>query len=88
MGFMDEYKDMADQAQPQAQQAMGSSAGMGDGAELMKVQERYNKLAQSGIERKGKIPSRRETGRADVGGSPKLMVKVDPEEPTNAVLWG
>jgi hypothetical protein len=121
---MDKYKDMADQAQQQAQQAMGSSAGMGDAAELMKMQERYNKLAQSGIARKGKILSRRESGRADVGGSPEyefkvevspdggepyeatvlqfshpqnvehfpegkeLTVKVDPEEPTNAVLWG
>jgi hypothetical protein len=117
---MDQYKDMAQQAQ----QAMQSGGGMGDTAELMKMQERYNKLAQSGIERKGRIISRAETGRADVGGSPEyefkleitpeggdpyeatvlqfihpqnvehfpegkeLTVKVDPEDPTNAVLWG
>jgi hypothetical protein len=117
---MDQYKDMAQQAQ----QAMQSSSGMGDAAELMKMSERYNKLAQSGIERKGKILSRRETGRADVGGSPEyefqvevtpdggepyqatvlqfihpqnvehfpegkeLTVKVDPENPQDAVLWG
>ena len=124
MSFMDQYKDMAQQAQQQAQQAMGSSAGMGDAAELMKMQERYNKLAQSGVERKGKIISRSETGRADVGGSPEyefkveitpedgdpyeatilqfvhaqnvehfpegkeLTLKVDPDDPGNAVLWG
>jgi hypothetical protein len=117
---MDKYKDMADQAQ----QAMQGSAGMGDASEMMKMQERYNRLAQNGIERKGKILSRRETGRADVGGSPEyefkvevtpdggepyeatvlqfvhaqnlehfpegkeLTVKVDPEDPNSAVLWG
>jgi hypothetical protein len=117
---MDKYKDMAQQAQD----AMQSGSMPGDAGELMKMQEKYNKLAQSGIERKGKILSRRETGRADVGGSPEyefkvevtpdggepyeatvlqfihlqnvehfpegkeLTVKVDPEDPQNAVLWG
>lgn len=120
---MDQYKDMAQQAQ-QAMQSGGAAASMGDTAELMQMQERYNKLAQSGIERKGKILSAHETGRADVGGSPEyefkleitpdggeayeatvlqflhpqnvehfqegkeLTVKVDPEDPTSAVLWG
>jgi hypothetical protein len=123
MGLMDQYKDMAQQAQ-QAMQGQGGAPGMDDAAELMKMQEKYNKLAQSGIERQGKILASQETGRADVGGSPEyefkveitpdggdpyeatilqfvhpqnvehfpvgkeLTVKVDPEDPTNAVLWG
>src|SRR5918994_751819 len=60
---MDKYKDLAQQGQGMMQ----SSAGMDDAAELMKMSERYNKLAQSGVERKGKIKFRQETGRADVG---------------------
>jgi hypothetical protein len=121
---MDQYKDMAQQAQQAMQGGQGAAPGMGDAAELMQMQEKYNKLAQSGIERKGKILSSKQTGRADVGGSPEyefeveitpdggepykatilqfvhpqnvehfpegkeLTVKVDPEDPTNAVLWG
>jgi hypothetical protein len=40
MRFMDQHKDMAEQTEQQAQEAMGSSAGMGDAAEL-RLQERY-----------------------------------------------
>jgi len=123
MGFMDQYKDMAQQAQ-QAQGGQGAPPGMDDTAEMMKMAEKYNKLAQSGIERKGKILAGQGTGRTDVGGSleyefkveitpdggepyeatiqqfvhpqnvehfpvgKELTVKVDPEDPTNAVLWG
>jgi hypothetical protein len=126
MGLMDQYKDMAQQAmQGQAGQgAPGAPPDMSDAAEMMEMSERYAKLAQSGIERKGKILASKETGRADVSGSAEyefeveitpdggepykatilqfvhpqnvehfpvgkeLTVKVDPEDPTNAVLWG
>lgn len=121
MGFMDKYKDAA----AQGKQAMQSgNLGAGDMGEMMEMQKRYQKLNESGIQRRATIDSMNETGRKDVGGSPEyeialtitpeggepytatikqfmhpdqlqhfpvgkdIGVKVDPEDPTVAVLWG
>jgi hypothetical protein len=117
MGFMDQFK--------QAKDAMGGgNLGKGDMGDMMEMSERYNKLAQSGIQRQAKITSLQETGRKDIGGSPEYSialeisgedgstysttitqflhpqnvehfqegrevgVKVDPDDPGNAVVWG
>jgi hypothetical protein len=117
MGFMDQFK--------QAKDAMGSgNIGTGDMAEMKEMSERYNKLAQSGVQRQAKITSMKETGRKDFGGSPEyeigleisgddgssyqisinqflhpqnvehfevgkeVGVKVDPDDPNVAVVWG
>ncbi len=121
MGFMDKYKDAAGQAK----QAMGSgNLGAGDMGEMMEMQKRYQRLNESGIQRRATIDSLSETGRRDMGGSPEyeialtiaaadddayratikqfmhpdqlqhfpvgkeVGVKVDPDDPALAVLWG
>ena len=121
MGFMDKFKDAAQQAQDAMQSSSG--VGAGDMGEMQEMQQRYQKLNASGIERRATITAMDETGRKDFGGSPEysvalriqgedgpyettinqfmhpdqlqhfpvgkeIGVRVDPDDPNVAVLWG
>lgn len=73
MGFMDQAKDAARQAQ-QAQ--AGGAAGM-PGPEEMAYMNKVTKLNNSGIESPATIKSMKKTGKQDVGGGIEYEVEVD-----------
>jgi hypothetical protein len=71
MGFMDKFKDVANQA---GQMAQSATTGVGAQAEM---RDRAVKLNQSGVDTPATIMSLRETGNTDVGGGKEVEFTVE-----------
>ena len=81
MGFMDKFKDMADQAQQAAKSAGGSVANMGGTSGVAAQAEKTNRIAQHGVKHPAILKGMRETGGKDPlsGGTDyELEVEVRP----------
>jgi hypothetical protein len=72
MGFMDRFKDAANQAST----GMGMGTGMGVGDQAA-YQQRVMKLNQSGVDTPATVTSVTETGNTDMGGSKELQFDVE-----------
>ena len=91
MGFMDKFKDMADQAQQATKAAGGSVANMGGMGEAADQAQKANKIAQQGVKHPAVLKGMRETGSKDPlsgGIDYELEVEVRPTggEPYTAVF--
>ena len=76
MGFMDKFKDAANQAS----KATGMNTGMGVGDQAA-YQQKAMRLNQAGVNHPAVLTSFRETGNSDMGGSKEIEfdVEVRPE---------
>ena len=82
MGFMDKFKDVADQAQQAAKSAQQSVAGMGGMGGVAAESAKANKIAQQGVQTPATLKSMTATGNKDAlsGGTEyTLEVEVRPE---------
>jgi hypothetical protein len=82
MGFMDKFKDAAQQAQDAAKSASGSVASMGGMGGAEAEAAKANKIAQQGVKTPAVLTSMTETGNKDPlsGGTEyALVVEVKPE---------
>ena len=91
MGFMDKFKDAAQQAQHAAKSAGGSVASMGGMGGAADAAAKANKIAQSGIKHPAILRGMRETGNKDPlsgGVEYELEVEVKPTggEPYSATF--
>ena len=91
MGFMDKFKDAAQQAQHAAKSAGGSVASMGGMGGAADAAAKANKIAQSGIKHPAVLRGMRETGNKDPlsgGVEYELDVEVKPTggEPYSATF--
>lgn len=81
MGFMDKFKDAAQQAQQAAKSAGGSVASMGGMGGVSDTAAKTNKIAQQGVKHPAVLKGMRETGRKDPlsgGVEYELEVEVRP----------
>ena len=81
MGFMDKFKDAAQQAQQAAKSAGGSVAGMGGMGGAADTAAKANKIAQQGVKHPAVLKGMRETGNKDPlsgGVEYELEVEVRP----------
>ena len=65
MGFMDKFKDAAQQAQDAAKAAGGSVASMGGMGGAADTAAKTNKIAQQGVKHPAVLKGMRETGQKD-----------------------
>lgn len=72
MGFMDKFKDAANQAS----KGMGMGTGMGVGDQAA-YQQKAMKLNQSGVNHPATVKSFRETGNTDMGGGKEIEFEVE-----------
>jgi hypothetical protein len=91
MGFMDKFKDAAQQAQEAAKSAGGSVANMGGMGGAADTAAKANKIAQTGVKHPAVLKSMTDTGNKDPlsGGTDyELEVEVRPEggEPYTATF--
>jgi len=81
MGFMDKFKDAAQQAQQAAKSAGGSVASMGGMGGAADTAAKTNKIAQQGVKHPAVLKGMRETGNKDPlsgGVEYELEVEVRP----------
>ena len=81
MGFMDKFKDAAQQAQQAAKSAGGSVASMGGMGGAADTAAKTNKIAQQGVKHPAVLRGMRETGNKDPlsgGVEYELEVEVKP----------
>ena len=81
MGFMDKFKDAAQQAQQAAKSAGGSVASTGGMGGAADTAAKTNKIAQSGVKHPAVLRGMRETGNKDPlsgGIEYELEVEVKP----------
>lgn len=81
MGFMDKFKDAAQQAQEAAKSAGGSVASMGGMGGASDTAAKTNKIAQQGVKHPAVLKGMTETGRKDPlsgGVEYELAVEVRP----------
>ena len=81
MGFMDKFKDAAQQAQQAAKSAGGSVASMGGMGGAADTAAKTNKIAQQGVKHPAVLRGMRETGNKDPlsgGVEYELDVEVKP----------
>ena len=91
MGFMDRFKDAAQQAQKAAKSAGDSVASMGGAGGAQETAAKANKIAQQGVKHPAILKGLRETGRKDSlsgGVEYELEVEVRPtgSEPYEATF--
>lgn len=72
MGFMDKFKDAANQAS----KATGTNTGMGVGDQAA-YQQKAVRLNQSGVNTAATVTSMTETGNTDMGGSKEIRFEVE-----------
>jgi hypothetical protein len=81
MGFMDKFKDAAQQAQEATKSAGGSIASMGGMGGAADTAAKTNKIAQQGVKHPAVLKGMRETGNKDPlsgGVEYELEVEVKP----------
>lgn len=91
MGFLDKFKDAAQEAQQAAKNAGGSVASMGGMGGAADAAAKTNKIAQSGVKHPAVLKGMRETGNKDPlsgGIEYELEVEVKPTggEPYSATF--
>jgi hypothetical protein len=91
MGFMDKFKDAAQQAQQAAKSAGDSVASMGGPGGAADAAAKTNKIAQQGVKHPAVLRGMRETGNKDPlsgGVEYELEVEVKPTggEPYNSTF--
>jgi hypothetical protein len=78
MGFMDRFKDAAQQAQEAAKNASGSVEGMGGKSGAAATAAKANKIATSGVKHPAVLKGMRETGNKDpLGGVVEYELEVE-----------
>jgi len=91
MGFMDKFKDAAQQAQQAAKSAGDSVASMGGMDGAAETAAKTNRIAQHGEPYTATFSQQLLAQSVDgykqkIGG--EIVVNVDPEDPQSMMLWG